>query len=122
MKLKTNKSAKKRIKLKKNKLYHKKAFKRHLLRKKNSIRLQRLSKIVQLHKSNKKAILKLAGVLEYLKKDKILSQILDKGDSSDLFNIANRFGIRHHNPDQKTEYDKDIWYDWIFQYSLLPVG
>lgn len=66
----------------------------------------------------KKAILKLAGVLEYLKKDGTLLEILEKKDSSDLFNIANNFGIRHHNPDQKTEYDKDIWYDWIFQYYL----
>lgn len=66
----------------------------------------------------KKAILKLAGILEYLKKDGTLLQILEKQDSSDLFNIANNFGIRHHNPDQKTEYDKNIWYDWIFQYYL----
>ena len=72
----------------------------------------------QTQEDKKKAILKLAGVLEYLKKDGILLQILGKQDSSDLFNIANNFGIRHHNPDQKTDFDKDIWYDWIFQYYL----
>ena len=66
----------------------------------------------------KQAILKLSGVLEYLKKDNILSKVLEKKDTSDLFNIANNFGLRHNNPDQKTDFDKDIWYDWIFQYYL----
>lgn len=66
----------------------------------------------------KQAILKLAGVLEYLKKDGTLLKVLEKKDSRDLYNIANNFGLRHHNPDQKTDFDKNIWYDWIFQYYL----
>jgi hypothetical protein len=66
----------------------------------------------------KMAILKLAGVLEYLKKDSTLTNVMDKKDTNDLFNIANNFGLRHHNLDQQTNYDKDIWYDWIFQYYL----
>lgn len=43
MKLKTRKSAAKRIKVKKNCLCRKKAYKGHLLRRKNSKRLRRLS-------------------------------------------------------------------------------
>jgi hypothetical protein len=66
----------------------------------------------------KQAILKLAGVLEYLKQDRILSTVLENKDTRDLFNIANNFGLRHNNPDQKIDFDKDIWYDWIFQYYL----
>jgi len=53
------------------------------------------------------ALRELADVLEYLRPE-IKNVILSK-DESDLFNIANNFGIRHHNKDQKTEYDKAIW-------------
>ena len=52
MKLKTRKSAAKRIKIKKNGLARKKAYKRHLLRKKNSTRLRRLSEASQIHGSD----------------------------------------------------------------------
>lgn len=66
----------------------------------------------------KQAIIILVNVLEYLKKDGTLLKVLGKKDSNDLFNIANNFGFRHHNLDQKTDFDKEIWYDWIFQYYL----
>jgi len=66
----------------------------------------------------KQAIVKLANVFEYLKKEKTLEKVLDKKDSSDLFQIANNFALRHHNPEQKSNYDPEIWYDWIFQYYL----
>jgi hypothetical protein len=46
---------------------------------------------------------------------------LDKNDENDIFNIANRFGIRHHNIDQKNNYDKPIWYSWIFYYYLATL-
>ena len=52
MKLKTRKSASKRVKIKKNSLERKKAYKSHLLRKKNSKRLRRLSESVKIHKSD----------------------------------------------------------------------
>jgi large subunit ribosomal protein L35 len=52
MKLKTRKSAVKRIKRKKNCLNRKKAYKGHLLRKKNSKRLRILSQPTQIHKSD----------------------------------------------------------------------
>ena len=35
-------------------------------------------------------------------------------DENRLFEIANQFGIRHHNPEQKTDFDKNIWLEWIF--------
>jgi hypothetical protein len=47
-----------------------------------------------------------------------LQSALSKKDSSDLFNIVNNFEIRHHNPDQKTQYDKGIWYAWMFHFYL----
>ena len=52
MKLKTRKSAVKRIKLKKNCICRKKAYKGHLLRRKNSKRLRTLSESAQIHKSD----------------------------------------------------------------------
>lgn len=65
------------------------------------------------------AIRDLADVLEYLRPQ--LKGVLIKKDESDLFNIANSFGIRHHNPDQKTDYDKAIWYSWMFYYYLATI-
>ena len=52
MKLKTRKSAAKRIKAKKNCLCRKKAYKGHLLRRKNSKRLRRLSEASKVHPSD----------------------------------------------------------------------
>lgn len=65
------------------------------------------------------AIRDLADVLEYLR-PKIKTALTSK-DEADLFNIANSFGIRHHNESQKTDYDKTIWYSWIFYYYLATI-
>lgn len=66
----------------------------------------------------KEAIRELADVFEWLKKTKNLGSVLNNRDESMLFEIANNFGIRHHNPDQKTNYDRAIWYSWIFHFYL----
>ncbi len=55
MKLKTRKSAAKRIKSKKNLLARKKAYKSHLLKRKNAKRLRRLSEPSQIHSSDSTA-------------------------------------------------------------------
>jgi hypothetical protein len=65
------------------------------------------------------AIRDLADVLEYLRPQ--LKAIITSKDESDLFNIANNFGIRHHNSTQKASYDKPIWYSWIFYYYLATI-
>ena len=49
LKLKTRKSAAKRVKIKKRCICRKKAYKGHLLRRKNSKRLRRLSGVDTLH-------------------------------------------------------------------------
>lgn len=66
----------------------------------------------------KEAIRELADVFEWLKKTKRLDRVLDKKDDSAIFEIANNFAVRHHNPQQKTEYDKNIWYSWMFHFYL----
>lgn len=65
------------------------------------------------------AVRDLADVLEYLRPQ--LKIVLDKQDESDLFNIANNFGIRHHNQIQKTNYDQSIWLSWIFYFYLATI-
>lgn len=65
------------------------------------------------------AIRELADVLEFIRPS--IKEHLEKSDEGDIFNIANNFGIRHHNKEQKTDYDKAIWYSWIFYYYLATI-
>jgi hypothetical protein len=66
----------------------------------------------------KECIRELADVFEWLQKNKDLGDVLDRKDESDLFHIANKFAIRHHSPDQRGNYDKEIWFFWIFHFYL----
>lgn len=66
----------------------------------------------------KDSIRTLADVLEFLKKEGIT---FTSKDDSDIFNIINNFDIRHHNRLQSGEYDKDLWYDWMFFTFLASV-
>ena len=68
---------------------------------------------------NRDAIRDLADVLEFLKNEGI--RLLSK-DDSDLFRIINGFDIRHHNKSQQSEYDKEIWYDWLFYTFLSSIN
>jgi hypothetical protein len=65
------------------------------------------------------AIRSLADVLEFLRPR--LKEVLDSKDEADLFNIANNFAIRHHNPSQKANYDRGIWYSWMFYFYLATI-
>jgi hypothetical protein len=68
--------------------------------------------------AKKEAIRELADVFEWLKKTKGLSAVLDGKDESAIFDLANNFAIRHHNPKQETNYDPAIWYAWMFHFYL----
>lgn len=65
------------------------------------------------------AIRDLSDVLEFLRPK--LKLVITKSDENDIFNIANNFGIRHHNDSQKTDYEKSIWYSWMFYYYLATI-
>ncbi|WP_255147332.1 hypothetical protein [Synechococcus sp. ATX 2A4] len=65
------------------------------------------------------AIRDLADVLEHLRPQ--LKNVLRSQDEADLFNIANNFGIRHHNARQKIDYDRLIWLSWIFYFYLATI-
>ncbi|MEI9938500.1 MAG: hypothetical protein WDO69_14875 [Pseudomonadota bacterium] len=66
----------------------------------------------------RQAVRELADVLEPLRKT-IKAEMLSK-DESDLFHIANKFGIRHHNDEQKSEYDT-AWLSWMFYVYLSTI-
>lgn len=66
------------------------------------------------------AVKMLVEVLEFLRPK--LKGALIRADESELFQIANSFGIRHHNEKQKTDYDQAIWLDWMFYYYLATIN
>ena len=65
------------------------------------------------------AVRDLADVLEYLRPQ--VKAVLQKKDESALFEIANNFSIRHHNAQQQGDYDKAIWYSWMFYFYLATI-
>ncbi|MDE1183578.1 hypothetical protein [Paraburkholderia sp.] len=65
------------------------------------------------------AVRDLADILEFLRQE--AKTVLNSKDEADLFNLANNFGIRHHNKDQKTDYDQSIWLSWAFYYYLATI-
>ncbi|MBD8064732.1 hypothetical protein IC608_04495 [Devosia sp. PTR5] len=65
------------------------------------------------------AVRELADILEYLRPN--LKIAIGRKDEDDLFNIANNFGIRHHNPSQKTGYDAALWLSWMFYFYLATI-
>ncbi|WP_043526546.1 hypothetical protein [Litchfieldella xinjiangensis] len=67
----------------------------------------------------RQAVRDLADVLEYLRPQ--VKSVLTKQDEKDLFNLANNFGIRHHNDQQKTGYDAALWLSWMFYYYLSTI-
>ncbi|WP_199315330.1 hypothetical protein [Aerosakkonema funiforme] len=74
------------------------------------------------------AIRDLADVLEFLRpKIKELAEKYNPDEqylykfTQNTYDIANNCGIRHHNNKQKQDYDKDIWYNWIFYYYLATI-
>lgn len=65
------------------------------------------------------AIRDLFAVLEFLRAH--LKKVGLNQAESDLFNIANNYSIRHHKDGQMQDYDKAIWYNWMFYYSLATI-
>lgn len=67
----------------------------------------------------RQAVRDLADVLEYLRPE--VKALLTSSDEKDLFNLANNFGIRHHNDKQKTSYDAQLWLGWMFYFYLSTI-
>lgn len=67
----------------------------------------------------RQAVRDLVDVLEYVRPQ--VKQHLLKKDEAELFNIANNFGVRHHNANQKTDYDAALWQSWMFYVFLSTI-
>jgi hypothetical protein len=67
----------------------------------------------------KEAVRHLADILEGLRKK--AEPLIRKKDESDLFQIINNFSIRHNNPQQKEDYDDNIFLSWMFHYFLATI-
>lgn len=61
----------------------------------------------------------LADVLEQRRKN-VLTDALAKTHAGELFHIANKFDIRHHTDDQKSDYP-EYYLDWIFWLYLATI-
>lgn len=71
--------------------------------------------------TKKKAIASLADILENVRqevKDLFNSEYQVPKNEHDklIFEVVNGYNIRHDNQRQKTDYSKEIWYDWMMQY------
>lgn len=66
------------------------------------------------------AVRDLAGVLESIR-DEGLKQHMLPADEDALFQIANKFGIRHDNRKQHTGYDDVVWLPWMFYVYLASI-
>lgn len=68
--------------------------------------------------TKRSAVVALAGILE--QRRSLLSDELLSKDEGALFQIANKFHIRHQRADQHDDYD-DEFLDWIFYWFLATV-
>lgn len=67
----------------------------------------------------RKAINILADILEPYRDD-LKNYTTSKHDTM-IFGIVNNYGIRHNDLKQKEEYEKPVWYEWMFHYYLATV-
>jgi hypothetical protein len=68
--------------------------------------------------NKRSAIIALAGLLE--ERREVIQEHLSRKDEGVLFEIANRFGLRHQRAGQLTDYDP-VFLDWIFWWYLATV-
>ena len=66
----------------------------------------------------KDAVRTLGDVLEYLQKQGIR---FSKKDEGALFRIINEFDMRHHRKSQQGDYDKEVFYEWMFYTFLASI-
>jgi len=66
------------------------------------------------------AVIALFGVLEQRSVLLKATEQITSKDESDLFNIANNFALRHHDVQQKRDYDP-IFLDWMFWWYLAAI-
>lgn len=68
--------------------------------------------------TKRSAIVTLAGILE--ERRALIKEQVGKPDEGALFEIANRYDLRHRRADQRGDYD-EVFLDWIFWWYLATV-
>ena len=66
------------------------------------------------------AVRDLADVLESIRGD-VSSHMFSK-DEAALFEIANKFWIRHNKPTDRRDYDHEAWWSWLFYLYLDSIA
>lgn len=67
----------------------------------------------------RKSINILADILEPYRDD--LKKFTTNKHDSMIFGIVNQYGIRHNDLKQIDDYEKPVWYEWMFHYYLSTV-
>jgi hypothetical protein len=65
------------------------------------------------------AVRDLADALEALRSE--IKDSMMTADEKAMFHLANGFSIRHHNRDQRGDYDKPVWLQWAFYVYLATI-
>ena len=65
------------------------------------------------------AVRDLADVLERLRPE--VRAVLTKKDDATIFEIANKFGIRHWDDQQYDDYTRPVWLSWMFYFYLATI-
>lgn len=71
-------------------------------------------------KQRKDAVRDLADVLERMRPD-VKSHMFSE-DEGMLFEIANKFWIRHNKPNERRDYDHEAWWSWLFYMFLDSIA
>lgn len=95
------------------------AYQPEAVEEKVKVAIQKFHRFDASDDDRKEAVRTLVDVLEYLRPN--LSKVISSKDESDLFNIANNFSIRHHNQDQKGDYDQGLYVRWLFYTYLATI-
>lgn len=66
------------------------------------------------------AVRDLADVLESLRVD--VKATMPSKDEAMLFEIANKFWIRHNKPGEQRDYDHEAWWSWLFYVYLASIA
>jgi hypothetical protein len=66
------------------------------------------------------AVRDLADVLELLRPE--VARVLTKKEDATIFELANRFGIRHMDGGQVDDYTKPVWLSWMFYFYLATIN
>jgi hypothetical protein len=66
------------------------------------------------------AVRDLADVLEHLRAQ--VKATLSRQDEAMLFEMANKFWVRHNKPGEHRDYDHDAWWSWLFYVYLASIA